>query len=306
MSAEERFVPVIRRGQPAAGSPPVFERVGIVGLGLIGGSIALAARQIWASGLVIGVDSNEVLERAVALHAIDVASSDLTIVSEADLVILAAPADENVRLLSQLPDYIDKPVIVSDVGSTKRSIVEAASRLPAHVTFIGGHPLGGSASAGIQAARADLFAGRPWLFTPRDETEDGVKASDALERLFEFVKGLGAVPRTMDAARHDHLMAYISHMPQLVVSALMQIVGDAVGEEGLSLSGRGLRDTTRLAGSPPRIWTDICAANADEIGPALDGLIDALTRLRLGLHDREAIERLFEAARRWRGMVPGP
>jgi prephenate dehydrogenase len=308
MSADERFVPLMRAGQVPAGGSPIFERVGIVGLGLIGGSIALAARQAWPSALVIGVDSNEVVEQAVVLHAIDVAASDLTIVSEADLVILAAPLGENLRLLARLPDYVDKPVVVTDVGSAKRAIVDAASNLPPHFTFVGGHPLGGSTGTGIQAARADLFAGRPWLFTPSaaGAAEPAAGAHEPVVRLFEFARGLGARPEAIDPVRHDHLMAFISHMPQMLVSALMQVVGDEVGDEGLALSGRGLRDTTRLAGSPTDIWTDVCAGNADEIGPALDAIIVVLQRLRGNLDKREAIAEVFAAARRWRAALTDP
>ncbi len=307
MDGDDRFVPLIRPGHTPASSPPVFERIGVVGLGLIGGSLALAARQRWPSALVIGVDRKDVIERAVQLHAIDVAASDLTIISEVDLVVLAAPVTENLRLLVELPRHIDRPVVVTDVGSTKRDIVEAASRLPPRITFVGGHPLAGSTAAGIQGARADLFAGRPWLFTPLSASDSGHYPPggeiESLARLFEFTKGLGAAPLAIDAARHDHLVAYISHMPQLLVSALMQVVGDAVGEEALSLSGRGLRDTTRLAASPAQIWTEICASNADEIGPAIDGVIAALKLLRDNLDDPQTIERVFEAARRWRGVL---
>ena len=293
-------IPLTPAGR-APGAPPLFERIGIVGLGLMGGSVALAARGIWPSGLVIGVDRNEVLERAVLRHAIDVAASDLTILSEADLVILAAPVLQNVELLRRLPDYLEKPAIVTDVGSTKRVIVEAAARLPPHLTFVGGHPLGGSTRSGIEAARPDLFAGRPWLFTP----VPGGEAAEATGRLFTFAEALGAVPRSMDAGAHDQMVAFISHLPQLTASALMRTIGEAVGEQGLALSGGGLRDTTRLAGSPADIWTDICSSNADQIRPAIDELIDVLQQIRQRLDDPGAIDQLFEAANRWRTvMVP--
>lgn len=296
---DKPVIPLTPAGQ-SPGAPPIFERIGIVGLGLIGGSLALAARQVWPAALVIGVDRNEVLEQAVARHAIDVAASDLTIVSEADVVILAAPVLQNIEVLHRLPDYIDKPVIVTDVGSTKRAIVEAGATLPPHLTFVGGHPLAGSTRSGIEAARPDLFATRPWLFTPRAGKNARGAEGEAVRRLFQFVQALGAVPEAMDAGAHDHLVAFISHLPQLAASALMQAVGDAVGEEGLALTGRGLIDSTRLAGSPADIWADICASNADEIGPALDSLVDLLQRLRRGLRDREAIDSLFGAANRWR------
>jgi prephenate dehydrogenase len=299
-------IPLTPAGQPRAGQPPIFHRIGIVGLGLIGGSLALAARGIWPSGLVIGVDRNEVLEQAAARHAIDVAASDLTIVSEADLVILAAPVLQNIQILRQLPDYIKKPVIVTDVGSTKRAIVETAAVLPPHFTFVGGHPLAGSTRGGIAAARTGLFVGRPWLFTPDGGEAASGPAGDALRRLFQFAEAVGAVPHAMDAGAHDHLVAFISHLPQLAASALMQAVGDAAGEQGLALSGRGLVDTTRLAGSPADIWADICASNADEIGPAIDTLIELLQRIRGRLHDREAITHLFDAANRWRETLTKP
>ncbi len=286
----------------APAAPPIFDRIGIVGLGLIGGSLALACRQIWPAGLVIGVDRNEVIEQAVARHVIDVAAADLTIVSEADLVVLAAPVAQNLEILRILPDYIDKPVLVSDVGSTKRAIVEAAGALPSNFTFVGGHPLAGSTRSGIDAARADLFAARPWLFTPQGGDAAGAQA-EVLPRLFTFVEALGARPHAMAAAAHDHLVAFLSHLPQLAASALMQVVGEAAGDEGLALSGRGLVDTTRLAGSPADIWADICASNADEIAPAIDLLVDLLRRVRDGLRDHNEIERLFGAANQWRDVL---
>lgn len=293
----------VTRSVATPGRPPIFEHIGIIGLGLIGGSLALAARQLWPSGLVIGVDRNEVLEQAVARHAIDVAANDLTIVSEADVVILAAPVLQNIEILRRLPGCIDKPVIVTDVGSTKRAIVEAAATLPAHFTFVGGHPLAGSTRSGIEAARADLFAGRPWLFTQNGGEAANGRAGEAMPRLFQFAEALGAVPHAMDAGAHDHLVAFISHVPQLAASALMQAIGDAAGEEGLALGGRGLMDTTRLAGSPADIWADICASNADQIGAAIDALVNLLQQVRGQLQDREAIGRLFDAARRWRAVL---
>ena len=311
MNADERFIPLVRPGSgPASAGPPIFEHIGIVGLGLVGGSVALAARQAWPSALVIGVDRNEVVEQAVVLHAIDVAASDLTIVSEADLVVLAAPVGENIRLLARLPEYIDKPVVVTDVGSTKRAIVEAASALPPNVVFVGGHPLGGSTGTGIQAARADLFAGRPWLFTPSGpgDAEPGAGVQEALRRLSEFARALGATPHTIDASRHDHLMAYISHVPQVVVSALMQVVGDAVGGEGLAFSGRGLRDTTRLAASNLEMMTDILLTNREHVLQALEEYIRRLEALaqRVREGDEARLKVLLAEGRRARQELLEP
>jgi prephenate dehydrogenase len=280
------------------GRPPVFDKIGIIGLGLIGGSIALAARQLWPTGLVVAVDVKDTLEKAMVLHAIDVAADDPVVLADVDLVILAAPVRQNLELLTNLPEHVSRSAIVTDTGSTKREIVEAGRKLPPNLTFVGGHPLGGAARGGIDHARPDLFVGRPWLFTPATE-ETGA----AIEKLFEFATALGAKPRLLTAREHDHLLAYISHLPQLVSSALMHLIGDTVGREGLSLTGRGLQDVTRLASSPAGIWKDVCASNTDELGPALDALIKVLADLRDDLSGSSAIETIFQSANHWRDQL---
>ena len=301
-------LPVIQPGELNRRPPqtPIFQKVGIVGLGLIGGSIALAARQIWPASLVIGVDNKDVLETAMRLHAIDVAADDPYILAEADLVILAAPVRQNIELLRDLDDNVTQPAVITDVGSTKRAIVEAARALPAKFTFIGGHPLGGAAQGGLEFARPDLFHGRPWLLTPSESVSrrsDGKTGGDAMEKLLAFVTALGAEPRVLDVATHDRLLAFLSHLPQLTVSALMNVVGNAVGAEGLGLSGKGLADTTRLASSPPEIWRDIAATNADEIGPALDALIAVLQDLRRDLPKGDRLHDVFADAAQWRSTL---
>ncbi|MCY4122678.1 MAG: prephenate dehydrogenase/arogenate dehydrogenase family protein, partial [Acidobacteria bacterium] len=141
MADTPRSLPVIQPGTAMSG-PPVFERVAIVGLGLIGGSLALAVRETWPGGLVIGVDDKPVLERAMLRHAIDVAADDPVVMAEADLVVLAAPVRSNLALLADLEEHVRGSAIVTDVSSTKRDVVEAARALPTRLTFIGGHPLG--------------------------------------------------------------------------------------------------------------------------------------------------------------------
>jgi prephenate dehydrogenase len=298
------FLPMAQVGRADPGAPPVFDKIGIVGLGLIGGSIALRARELWPKALVIAVDQKDVLETAMRLHAIDVAADDLIVLAEADLVVLAAPVKQNIALLAELDEHVRQPAVITDTGSTKREIVAAARALPARFTFIGGHPLGGSAKGGLEHARPDLFVGRPWLLTPNEARTDGaLQASEALEKLSGFVSALGAVPRLVDGAEHDRLLAFLSHLPQLTASALMQVVGDAVGQDGLNLAGRGLADTTRLATSPADIWTDIAATNADEIGRALDELIALLQELRRDLPHGERLTEVFDAAGRWRERI---
>ena len=151
---------------------------------------------------------------------------------------------------------------------------------------------------GFAFARPDLFAGRPWIFTPNRDGE-----SEALSRLDRFVSGLGARPSILSAEDHDRLMALVSHLPQLAASALMDIVGNGAQGEGLRMAGRGLVDTTRLASSPPDVWRDICLTNADAIGDALDCLIQRLTQLRGDLRRGDAVEAIFASAARWRAEL---
>jgi prephenate dehydrogenase len=288
-------LPVVRPGHGPSAS--VFDRIGIVGLGLIGGSLALAVKRQWPTSLVIAVDRTDVIERATEAHAIDVGADDLGMVSEAELIVLAAPVDENVRILGELGAFVRGNAIVTDVGSTKRRIGRAAKGLPAHLTFIGGHPMAGAAVGGFEHARPDLFAGRPWILDSN--------APMASARLVEFLTAIGANCIAMSAEQHDHLVAFLSDLPQLTASALMHVVGETVGAEGLQLSGRGLQDTTRLATSPASVWKPLVRSNADEIRPALDGLIDVLTRLRADLEHGEFVERLFESAQRWKSELRG-
>src|SRR5437762_3466509 len=261
-------LPVIQPRDARQGQPAVFDRIGVVGLGLIGGSIALRARELWPSALVIGVDNKDVLETAMRLHAIDVAADDLVVLAEADVVILSAPVKQNIAVLADLDANVRTPAVITDTGSTKRGIVSAAATLPPRFAFVGGHPLAGAAHGGLEHARADLFVGRPWLLTTsarpegralqegvngsarpegralregdgqndsrgrpsgRPEPADAPESRAALERLAAFVRALGAEPRVVDADAHDRMLAFLSHLPQLTASALMQVVGSAVG-----------------------------------------------------------------------------
>src|SRR3954470_22495816 len=315
-------LPIIQPGRVMApsGAPPVFDKIGIVGLGLIGGSIALACRQLWPKALVIAVGNKDVLGTGMRLHPVGVAAEDMIVLAEADVVILAAPVKTNIALLAELDENVRQPAVVTDTGSTKRDIASAAGSLPPRFTFVGGHPLAGAAQGGLEHARPDLFVGRPWLLTPNTgarafQASDEVRAfqandagrafqaSDALDKLTAFIQALGAEPRIVAPAAHDRMLAFLSHLPQLAASALMQVVGDAVGHDGLALAGRGLADTTRLASSPVDIWRDIAASNADQIGPALDALIAVLQDLRRDLPDGDRLEEVFTDAARWRSAL---
>jgi prephenate dehydrogenase len=282
----------------SSSSDPPFQRIAIIGLGLIGGSIAFAARKAWPSVHVLGIDRDAIVQEAIARRAIHDAGKDLSAIRDADLVILAAPVLQNVELLPDVRGRIAPSAVITDVGGTKRSIVDAARALGDGPTFVGGHPLGGGARGGFEFATAGVFSRRPWIFTPDDNTP-----ANATSRLFAFVRAFGAVPSTMHAADHDRLLAYLSHLPQLAVSALMEVVGGAATERGLSLAGQGLIDSTRIASSPASVWRDICATNVDAVGEALDHLIARLTELRADLERGEALEAIFDEAARWRAEL---
>ncbi len=284
-------------GEVSATEPP-FRRIGIVGVGLIGGSIALASREQWPSVHLAGVDRPDVVAEAARRRIVDEASTELSALADADLIVLAAPVRQNLSLLAQLERYVSGAAIITDVGSTKRDIVRAAADLPARFTFVGGHPLGGTAFGGLQYARADLFVNRPWILTPSRDAD----AAD-VTTLQTFVTMIGSRACVMTPEDHDRVLAYVSHLPQLAASALMQVVGTAVGREGLALAGGGLADTTRLASSPADIWRDIAGSNADEIAPAIDALIAVLASLRDDLRDGGRLEALFADAARWRDQL---
>jgi prephenate dehydrogenase len=256
-------------------------RLAVVGSGLIGTSVALAARRAAPDARVVTLDRGDSLD---AVEGVDV-------------IVLAAPVDAILQLLSEHAMRF-RHAVVTDVGSTKRQIVNAATT--AGIThFVGGHPMAGAASAGPSDARADLFDRKPWFLVPHRAPLETVG------RVRSFIEQLGAQPVVFDddGAEHDRLMAAVSHLPQVTAVALMKIVGDAVGEDGLRWAGAGCRDTTRLAGSAASVWRSILATNAPSLGPLLLALADELTRLAAALEAPDAADRVFDAANVYRRLL---
>jgi len=266
----------------AGASEPPFRRVAVVGNGLIGGSVVLAACRAWPAVETIALDAGD----------------DIARVAEADLVVLAAPIRANVTLLGAIAPHVRAKTVVTDTGSTKRAICAAAADSHRGIAFIGGHPMSGAAKGGAAHARADLFEGRPWVLTPGA----GI-SGEASARLDAFVTGLRAVPHVMTPELHDRLVGAVSHLPQLTASALMHVVGRLAGDAGLEIAGSGLLDSTRLAASPPAIWKDIAATNEDVLHDALTELIHTLTELRDTLETGDALESVFTSAARWRSAL---
>lgn len=255
----------------------MFESVAIIGHGLIGGSIELALRSRTPGVRIVTLDRGDALGSA----------------ADADLVVLSAPVGANLHNLQALRPLLSSRTLITDTGSTKSCILAAAEGL----RFVGGHPVAGLAAPGRDAAQADLFDGRRWIFTPTDTT-----SVEDLAALQQFVASLGAIPTLMSGADHDRLFAYVSHLPQMTISALMHVVGQAIGRDGLAFAGPGLRDSSRLAASPPDIWRDIAAENRDHLTSAIDTLIAALQTLRNDVSG-EALTEIFESARRSRAAL---
>jgi prephenate dehydrogenase len=270
-------------------------RVAIVGLGLIGTSIALALRRAEPATVVIGIDHPDVIQHPRIVETFTVATTDLAAVAPAELIVLAAPVQSILEVLPKLRT-IAPGARITDTGSTKRVIVSVARE--ASLDFVGGHPMAGSDRRGSDAARADLFDTRSWFL---------VGTGRSLVDVGRFVQRLGALPvfLTDDGAEHDRIMAAVSHLPQVVVSALMARVGESIGREALSYAGSGLRDTTRLAGSEASVWESILATNTDALRPLVAALADDLRDIADRLDDPAAMRRLFGMANMYRRDLMG-
>jgi prephenate dehydrogenase len=283
-------------------------RVAVLGVGLIGGSIGLAARRR-AGAEVCGYDPDErVRAKALALGAIDTAASDIAgAVREADVVFVATPVGalgETVRLALAAagPDCV-----LSDVGSTKRVLAEAG----ADERFIGGHPLAGAETAGVEHAREDLFEGAVWYLTPASDSTAGV----LYERLHRLLTTFGAQPTAIDADTHDRLLAAVSHLPHVLANLLAgqaasTLGGDRseIGRQGrLPAVGPSFRDATRVAGANSAIWTDIYMSNRDALIAAIDDFATRLAQVRatLAAGDAEAVTAWNERARADREKLLG-
>lgn len=243
-------------------------RVAICGLGLVGGSLARALR---ARGYrVIGVDRAAALKRARAARAIACSADLETAAADADVLVLAAPPDANLRLLRRIAALGRPDLVITDVTSVKRPIVAEARRLKLQ-GFVGGHPMAGNEGSGFGASCATLFQGRRWILVPGRDPR-------ALRRVRHLVCEVGARPVTMSAIAHDRVVARLSHLPQLVAWALVATAHeDAVARRYMKLAGPGFRDMTRLARSPRALWREILRSNRAEVARALASLRAALS-----------------------------
>ena len=254
--------------------PDTTHGLAIVGPGLIGTSVALAAKRRWPDIPICTVDKGQ----------------SLSAIGKSSVVVLAAPVDVILETIPKLPLVIQPDALVIDTGSTKVAIMQAAGKAKiAH--FVGGHPMAGGTSA--SDARPDLFDDQPWFLTNPD-------APKAVERAEHFVRALGgrAIVLTDHGQEHDRLMAAISHLPQVTATTLMAVVARAVGADNLEWAGNGLRDTTRLAASQSAMWESVLASNSHELKPLLKYLASELAAIADRLEDSETVRTLFDEANR--------
>lgn len=284
-----------------------ISKLAICGVGLIGGSFACALKQAGAVERVVGVGRNrEGLEQAVTLGVIDeIASSPAAGVSDADLVLLAAPVRQTSNLLAEIAPTLPATAVISDVGSTKSDAVEIARRVlgPAFARFVPGHPIAGAETSGVGAARADLFRGRQVVLTPEADTD-----ASALERIRAVWEACGAEVSLLDAGTHDAIFASVSHLPHLLAFALVDVLAQRDNAAQLfSFCGSGFRDFTRIAGSSPEMWRDIALANRDALLRELKSYRNELEKLEQLIcnGDGASLEQVFSRARESRNRYLG-
>ncbi len=267
-----------------------FKQVTIVGTGLIGGSLGLALKKRHLATRIIGCDRAPVLKRAKDCGAIETGATNISeAVRGSDLIVLATPVITIIDLIERLGPSLPARTLVTDVGSTKAEIVQRAAKSfgrAAAQRFLAGHPMAGKENAGVEFADADLFQGAAWLFTPlpRQNPHTGLCGE-----FIHCVEKIGAHIALLDPTEHDRVCAWISHLPQMISTALAGTLVDEFGSDAplLDIGGRALRDLTRISGSPYSMWRDIAITNRGNIADALHKLEQRLAHIRENLDTRE-------------------
>jgi prephenate dehydrogenase len=287
-----------KAGTPAKQKARIGKLV-VFGVGLIGGSFALALKQKRAVGRVVGVGRTRAnLLAAKRLGIIDEIATDVAAaVRDADLVLLAVPLAQNAAVLAQIAPHLGPNTIVTDAGSTKRDIIAQARRhLGVNFSrFVPAHPIAGTEKSGAAAAFAGLYRDHELIITAEAETD-----ARAIAKVAAAWRLAGMTINRMEAAAHDRMFALVSHLPHIVAYALVgQIAGYSDARSLLGHTGGGFRDTTRIAGSSPEMWRDVCLSNRDALLQALDDYLAEFERLRglLAAHDGAGLEARFATAR---------
>ena len=276
-------------------NPPPFEKLAVLGLGLLGGSVAAAAKQRGLADEVVGAARRTgPLERARAAGIVDSVASPLEAVVGADFVVLATPVGSMPKLVAEVAPNLEPGCILTDVGSVKLSVIDVIpGLLPDGVEFVGSHPMAGSHLRGPDHARADLFEGATCVVTPRLG-----QSPTAIERVEDFWRALGARVTRRSAAAHDEEVAWVSHLPHLLAFAFAESLQSAPRQVG-ELAGSGFRDFTRIAQSDAELWGEILSLNSKALSGPLNHFSESLARLARLLEegDGESLEQLLSQAR---------
>ncbi len=259
----------------------LFDKVTIVGVGLIGGSIGMAIKKHKLAKKVVGLSHRQTsLNKAKEMGAIDEGLVDVAqAIKGADLVILATPVDWIIKMLPVINPHLKRSCMITDVGGTKVEILAAAQNVLSNPSnFIGSHPLAGSEKKGVDFAVADLLQGALCIMTPNKNTNQQTK-----ERIKTLWTKIGCNVKSMTAEEHDEVLAFVSHMPHLVAFSMIESIPD----QFLSYAPRGLRDTTRIAGSDPELWKDVCLTNSRYVIKSIDSIVKSLSLIRKSIIDRD-------------------
>ena len=287
----------------------MFKQITIIGTGLIGGSFGLAVKASSPGVRIVGCDRAHVLDRARKMGALDSGMEDpAEAVQGSDLVLLATPVGTIIDLIERIGPIVSPASLITDVGSTKVEIVDRARAVfgsQVGERFLGGHPMAGKEHSSIFSAEASLFTNATWFFVPSAPQQDLQRENIGAYR--QLLERMGARVVIMDADHHDRLCAWISHLPQMVSTAVAGILLEQFGNDSdlQSISSRGLREMTRTASSPYSMWRDIAHTNTRNISEALSALEQRLAHIRENLRTQELREE-FEKANEFEMKKPEP
>ena len=275
---------------------PVFPTLAIVGLGLMGGSLALALKEKNAAQKIIGITrTRATLDAALQRGAIDMASDSLDAAREADIIVLAAPVRTILQHISNLKEIARDGALVLDMGSTKRAIVNAMNQLPERLLAVGGHPMCGKEVAGFEAAEATLYQNKMFVLTPTERS-----THDALHIARTLAETIGSRVIELDAARHDEIVAAVSHLPYIVASNLAATVDEFARTDKVvwKIAASGFRDTSRLAASDVQMMLDILLTNSENVADLMRAYSRRFGELADLIYDQdeETLRELLEGA----------
>lgn len=280
-------------------------KIGFIGLGLIGGSIAKAVRHFYPDAKIIACSRTRAsVEQAVTDGIVNQIPDGIDAeFGDCDYIFLCAPVSSNLEYLETLKPLIGPSCIITDVGSTKCDIHAQVTALHMEANFIGGHPMAGSEKTGYANSKRILIENAYYVITPTAQVP-----KETVERYRDFVASLKALPLVLDSRTHDYVTAGISHLPHIIASSLVNLVKDSDTEDGIMrlVAAGGFKDITRIASSSPEMWEQICMSNRENISSILNDYIEALTKIRRQLDRAEAgaVYQLFETSRDYRNSLP--